>query len=41
MELILDNRLYRMYDKIENVETQLIEARAKKQAVEADGRLYQ
>lgn len=32
----LDDRLYRMYDKIENVETQLIEARAKKQAVEAE-----
>ncbi len=32
----LDDRLYRMYDKIENVETRLIEARAKKQAVEAE-----
>ncbi len=32
----LDDRLYRMYDKIENVETQLIETRAKKQAVEAE-----
>ena len=30
----LDDRLYRMYDKIEDVETQLIETRAKKQAVE-------
>ena len=27
----LDDRLYRMYDKIEDVETQLIETRAKKQ----------
>lgn len=32
----LDGRLYRMYDKIEDVETQLIETRAKKQAVEAE-----
>ncbi len=32
----LDDRLYRMYDKIENVETRLIETRAKKQAVEAE-----
>lgn len=32
----LDERLYRMYDKIENVETRLIETRAKKQAVEAE-----
>ena len=32
----LDDRLYRMYDKIEDVETRLIEARAKKQAVEAE-----
>lgn len=32
----LDDRLYRMYDKIEGVETRLIEARAKKQAVEAE-----
>ncbi len=32
----LDDRLYRMYDKIEAVETQLIETRAKKQAVEAE-----
>ena len=32
----LDERLYRMYDKIEDVETQLIETRAKKQAVEAE-----
>ena len=32
----LDDRLYRMYDKIENVETQLIETRARKQAVEAE-----
>ncbi len=32
----LDDRLYRMYDKIEVVETQLIEIRAKKQAIEAE-----
>ncbi len=32
----LDDRLYRMYDKIEDVETQLIETRAKKQMVEAE-----
>lgn len=32
----LDYWFYRMYDKIQNVETQLIEARAKKQAVEAE-----
>lgn len=32
----LDDRLYRMYDKIEDVETELIETRAKKQAVEAE-----
>lgn len=32
----LNDRLYRMYDKIEDVETQLIETRAKKQAVEAE-----
>ena len=32
----LDDRLYRMYDKIEDVEGQLITARAKKQAIEAD-----
>ena len=32
----LGDRLYRMYDKIEDVETQLIETRAKKQAVEAE-----
>ena len=32
----LDDRLYRMYDKIKNVETQLIETRAKKQAIEAE-----
>lgn len=32
----LDERLYRMYDKIENVESQLITARAKKQAIKAD-----
>ena len=32
----LGDRLYRMYDKIEDVETQLIETRAKKQAVEGE-----
>ena len=32
----LDDRLYRMYDKIESAESQLIEARAKKQSIEAD-----
>lgn len=32
----LDDRLYRMYDKIEAVEIHLIETRAKKQAVEAE-----
>ncbi len=32
----LDDRLYHMYDKIEAVETKLIETRAKKQAVEAE-----
>ena len=32
----LDDRLYRMYDKIEDTESLLIAARAKKQAVEAE-----
>jgi site-specific DNA recombinase len=32
----LDDRLYRMYDKIEELESQLIAARAKKQAIEAE-----
>lgn len=32
----LDDRLYKMYDKIEAVESQLISARAKKQSVEAE-----
>ena len=32
----LDERLYRMYDKIEEVENNLMDARAKKQAIEAD-----
>jgi site-specific DNA recombinase len=32
----LDDRLYRMYDKIEEIESQLIAARAKKQAIEAE-----
>lgn len=32
----LDNRLYKMYDKIDDTEELLIEARAKKQSIEAD-----
>lgn len=32
----LDERLYKMYDKIEDSETQLIEAKAKKNAIEAE-----
>lgn len=32
----LDDRLYRMYDKIEETESRLIEARAKKTAIEAE-----
>ena len=32
----LDERLYRMYDKIEEAENSLMDARAKKQAIEAD-----
>jgi len=32
----LDNRLYKMYDKIEDIESQLITAKAKKQAIEAE-----
>ena len=32
----LNERLYKMYDKIEEAETNLMEARAKKQAIEAD-----
>ena len=32
----LDERLYKMYDKIEGIENQLVTARAKKQAIEAD-----
>lgn len=32
----LDDSLYRVYDKIEDVETQLIETKAKKQAIEAE-----
>lgn len=32
----LDDRLYKMYDKIEETENQLIDARSKKQAIEAD-----
>ena len=31
-----DDRLYKMYDKIEEVENGLMDARAKKQAIEAD-----
>lgn len=32
----LDDRLYRMYDKIEELESQLIAARAKKKSIEAE-----
>ena len=32
----LDDRLYRMYDKIEELEGQLIEAKAKKETIEAE-----
>ena len=32
----LDERLYKMYDKIEEAENSLMDARAKKQAIEAD-----
>ena len=32
----LDDRLYRMYDKIEDLESLLIDAKAKKQAIEAE-----
>ena len=32
----LDERLYRMYDKIEEAENNMMDARAKKQAIEAD-----
>lgn len=32
----LDDRLYKMYDKIEDTENSLMDARAKKQAIEAD-----
>ncbi len=32
----LDDRLYKMYDKIEDIENNLISARAKKQSIEAD-----
>lgn len=32
----LKKRLYKMYDKIEETEEHLIEARAKKQAIDAD-----
>ena len=32
----LDERLYRMYDRIEEAETLLIDARARKRAIEAD-----
>ena len=32
----LDDRLYKMYDRIEGIESQLITARAKKQAIEAE-----
>lgn len=32
----LDDRLYRMYDKIEDLESLLIDAKAKKQTIEAE-----
>lgn len=32
----LDDRLYRMYDKIDELESSLIEAKAKKQTIEAE-----
>lgn len=32
----LDDRLYKMYDKIESIEDKLIEARAKKTSIEAE-----
>lgn len=32
----LDDRLYRMYDKIEELESQLIEAKAKKETIEVE-----
>jgi site-specific DNA recombinase len=32
----LDDRLYKMYDKIEDTENQLVAARAKKMAIEAE-----
>ena len=32
----LDDRLYRMYNKIEELEGQLIEAKAKKETIEAE-----
>lgn len=35
-KLDLDERLYRMYDKIQETESALIECKAKKQAIEAD-----
>lgn len=35
----LDDRLYKMYDKIEDTENLLIEARAKKMAIEAENSL--
>lgn len=36
----LDNHSYKMYDKIEVVENQLISTREKKQSVEAEKRQY-
>ena len=36
MRADLDDRLYRMYDKIDDLEELLVEARAKKQSIEAD-----
>lgn len=36
MKADLEDRLYKMYDKIDDTESQLIDARAKKQAIDAD-----
>ena len=36
MKTDLNDRLYKMYDKIEDIESKLIEAKAKKTAIEAD-----
>ena len=36
MKTDLNNRMYKMYDKIDSIENDLLEARAKKAAIEAD-----